>query len=95
MVLSGRMPHFSIVLAPGEKLSVPAEFFLPDDTELVYDRNIFPVTVTENGKTVLETSFGLAGATPWKLTGLSGALSRSATPSAFWRIFPKNIPIPH
>lgn len=64
-----RMPHFSIVLAPGEKLSVPAEFFLPDDTELVYDRNIFPVTVTENGKTVLETSFGLAGATPWKLTG--------------------------
>lgn len=64
-----RMPHFSIVLAPGEKLSVPVEFFLPDDTELVYDRNIFPVTVAENGKTVLETSFGLAGATPWKLTG--------------------------
>ena len=64
-----RMPRFDLELVPNGKTAVEAEFFLPDDVEIVYDRNLFPVTVTENGKPVLETSFGLAGAVPWKLTG--------------------------
>lgn len=64
-----QLPSFELSLEPNSKAVVAVPFFLPDDTEIVYDRNIFPITVTENARTVLESSFGLCAATPWKLTG--------------------------
>ena len=46
------------------------EFSLPIDTELVYDRNIISFTAADaDGNIVVDTSFGIAGAAPWKLCG--------------------------
>ena len=45
-------------------------FRLPIDAETVCDRNIITFTATdESGETVLKDTFGIAGATPWKVSG--------------------------
>ena len=63
------LPDFSVKLAPKDCVKVPVRFSLPIGTEFVFDRNIFTFTATENDKTVLQSQFGIAGATPWKLCG--------------------------
>lgn len=62
--------EFEIAVKAGDYSVHTVEFLLPADTSLVYDRNIIAFTAEEvNGNTVIDTSFGIVGAAPWKLCG--------------------------
>ena len=59
---------FEITVKAKGSASIELNFTLPSDTEFIYDKNIFTLTA-EYGENTQEFRFGLAGATPWKLTG--------------------------
>ncbi len=68
-ILCDQPQFYCSVQAYGE-MTVSAVFTLPEDTEIVYDRNVFTFSASsESGNLILEQKFGLAGATPWKLSG--------------------------
>lgn len=49
---------------------VSMKISLPMDTQVIYDRNLLKlIAAKENGEEVLNYTFGIAGATPWKLSG--------------------------
>lgn len=59
---------FNLALKKGitkKKISL----YLPANVKEIYDANRISVRMKENEKTVLSDSFGIAGATPWKLMG--------------------------
>ena len=61
--------EFDITVAAKDKCSTVVSFTLPESVDVVYDKNIFTLTASCEGKVAFEETFGLAGATPWKLTG--------------------------
>ncbi|MBR2948236.1 MAG: ADP-ribosylglycohydrolase family protein [Lachnospiraceae bacterium] len=61
---------FCCEVKAGSEVKVPVTVSLPMDTEIVYDRNLLTLTAAdESGREVLHHVFGIAGATPWKLSG--------------------------
>lgn len=62
--------EFDITAEPGNKGEYEVTFSLPSDTELIYERNMITFeAVDAQGNKVLDTAFGIAGATVWKLSG--------------------------
>ena len=57
-------------LAAGGSCSITVTVTLPENTPVVSDCNLFVLTArNEGGETLLTHQFGIAGATPWKLSG--------------------------
>lgn len=62
--------EFDITVKGGAFSECIVEFLLPIDTEFVYEKNIISFIASDaDGSRVLDTSFGIVGATPWKLCG--------------------------
>ena len=59
------------ILVKGRGFGVhTVEFSLPISTEVVYERNIIAFTASDvTGNKIIDTSFGIVGAAPWKLCG--------------------------
>lgn len=62
-------PGFVIELPARGRSRTNVIFTLPMETEFVYDKNIFTLTVDSEGEAAFQKQFGLAGAVPWKLCG--------------------------
>ncbi len=64
------LPDFTLVLNAHTQERVSLNVTLPIDTREIHDCNIFTFTaLNEDGEEVLNKSFGIAAATPWKLCG--------------------------
>ena len=61
---------FTCGLGAGESSSITITVSLPADAKIVHDSNILTLTAQNaQGETVVTQPFGVAGATPWKLSG--------------------------
>lgn len=58
-----------ITIPAEESVRVPLTFTLPMDVEVVRETNLIHVMAEGEGKELLDTTFGICGATPWKLCG--------------------------
>ena len=60
---------FHVTLPANGEETVVLNFTLSEDVDVVCDKNMFYVTANIDDMVVLESKFGLCGATPWKLCG--------------------------
>lgn len=63
------LTDFVITVAPRSEEYVALKFTLPKDVQTISDKNIIRVKAMCGKSKVIETDFGVCGATPWKLTG--------------------------
>ena len=61
--------EFAVQVPANGEETYTLHFTLSEDVEVVYDKNIFHVVANMDGQQVLDTQFGICGATPWKLCG--------------------------